>query len=110
MSIFAAKKKDVKGDKDAGDINIDVPSGDGDKGNEIIDENKVFNTLVTRNRYFYDLENYIADETYILAGSFPKDYDFIKNQVLYLTGMSVPPVVMANISEQIYLQWLSKLK
>jgi protein TonB len=35
-------QKDVKGDKDAGDINIDVPSGDGDKGNEIIDENKVY--------------------------------------------------------------------
>ena len=36
-------QKDVKGDKDAGDINIDVPSGDGDKGNQVTeDPNKVY--------------------------------------------------------------------
>jgi len=44
------------------------------------------------------------------CGSYPKDYDFSGNKPEYLIGMSVPPVVMANISEQIYLQWLSKLK
>ncbi|WBC28442.1 DNA methyltransferase [Rhodobacteraceae phage LS06-2018-MD05] len=79
-------------------------------GDVLIDKDKVFNTLVTRNRYFYDLENYIADESYILAGSFPKDYDFIKNQVLYLTGMSVPPVMIANIANEIYNQWLVNIK
>ena len=36
-------QKDVKGDPNAGDINIDVPSGDGDKGNQVTeDPNKVY--------------------------------------------------------------------
>ena len=44
------------------------------------------------------------------GGSYPKDYNFLKLKPEYLIGMSVPPVVMANISEQIYLQWLQYLK
>lgn len=35
-------QKDVKGDKTAGDIVIDQPTGDGDKGAEIVDDNKVY--------------------------------------------------------------------
>jgi len=44
-----------------------------------------------------------------MIGSFPLDYDFITNDVKYLIGMSVPPVMTAQISTQIYSQWLSKL-
>lgn len=40
-----------------------------------------------------------------LGGSFPKDYDFKKMQPRYLIGMSVPPVMTAQIANQIYLQW-----
>ena len=37
------------------------------------------------------------------------DYDFknLKNQ--YLIGMSVPPVMTANIATEIYSQWLNCL-
>ena len=45
-----------------------------------------------------------------MIGSFPLDYEFITNDVKYLIGMSVPPVVMANIATEIYSQWLSKLE
>jgi DNA (cytosine-5)-methyltransferase 1 len=44
-----------------------------------------------------------------LCGSFPMDYDFMNVLPKYLIGMSVPPVMMAQISNQIYIQWLSKL-
>jgi len=44
------------------------------------------------------------------GGSYPIDYNFIKLNPKYLIGMSVPPIVTANISEQIYLQWLQYLK
>ena len=44
-----------------------------------------------------------------LIGSFPMDYDFKKMRPIYLIGMSVPPVMTAQISHQIYLQWLSKI-
>ncbi len=40
------------------------------------------------------------------AGTYPTDYNFKTIQPKYLIGMSVPPVMMAQISHQIYLQWL----
>ncbi len=41
--------------------------------------------------------------------SFPLDFSFKEVVPGYLCGMSVPPVMTAQISHQIYLQWLSKL-
>jgi DNA (cytosine-5)-methyltransferase 1 len=41
------------------------------------------------------------------GGSFPLDYNYDK--IGYLIGMSVPPVMTAQISVRIYEQWLSKL-
>jgi len=42
-------------------------------------------------------------------GSYPLDYNFKTLKPKYLIGMSVPPVMTAQISHQIYLQWFSKL-
>ena len=42
-------------------------------------------------------------------GSYPLDYNFNGNPFDYLIGMSVPPVMTANIATEIYSQWLSKL-
>jgi len=48
-----------------------------------------------------------------MAGSYPMDYNFIhtekENLKSYLIGMSVPPVMTAQIASRIYEQWLSKL-
>lgn len=41
-----------------------------------------------------------------LCGSFPQDYNFLNVDPKYLIGMSVPPVMMAQVSNQIYQQWL----
>ena len=43
------------------------------------------------------------------GGSYPLDYQF-KTPPKYLIGMSVPPVMTAQIASNIYDQWLSKLK
>lgn len=45
-----------------------------------------------------------------LCGTFPQDYNFLNNEPKYILGMSVPPVMTAQIANQIYLQWLSKIK
>ena len=42
-------------------------------------------------------------------GTYALDYDFQSIEPKYLIGMSVPPVMTAQISHQIWLQWLSKL-
>ena len=39
------------------------------------------------------------------AGSYPLDYNFKTIEPKYLIGMSVPPVMVAQIAHQIYLQW-----
>ena len=46
-----------------------------------------------------------------LCGSYPLDYECeSKNKLEWLIGMSVPPVMTAQIAYQIYKQWLSKIK
>lgn len=45
----------------------------------------------------------------ILAGSYAMDYNFKSNNPKYLIGMSVPPVMTANVATEIYNQWLAKL-
>tara|TARA_R110000765_G_scaffold360985_1_gene451185 strand:+ start:415 stop:1479 length:1065 start_codon:yes stop_codon:yes gene_type:complete len=42
-------------------------------------------------------------------GSYPLDYDFMKLKPQYLIGMSVPPVMTAQIASRIHEQWLSKI-
>jgi DNA (cytosine-5)-methyltransferase 1 len=44
----------------------------------------------------------------ILASSFPLDYDFGEETPAYICGMSVPPVMMAQIASRIYDNLLSK--
>ena len=44
------------------------------------------------------------------CGTYPLDYNFIDLEAKYLIGMSVPPVMTAQIAHQIWLQWLSKIK
>lgn len=43
------------------------------------------------------------------AGTFPQDYNFLDIKPKYIIGMSVPPVMIAQIATEIYNQWLSKL-
>ena len=45
---------------------------------------------------------------HILSQTFPTDYDFGNHNVKYVVGMSVPPVMMAQIAEQIKEQWLTE--
>lgn len=48
----------------------------------------------------------MTDRDIINCQTFPQDYDFMDQSVQYICGMSVPPVMMAKISEQVYRQWL----
>ena len=48
----------------------------------------------------------MTDKDIISCQTFPQDYDFMDQNVQYVCGMSVPPVMMAKIAEQVYRQWL----
>lgn len=59
--------------------------------------------------YDYEVQRTLFNNECIKAGSFPKDYNFLGLKPNYLIGMSVPPVMTAQIASNIYEQWLSKL-
>lgn len=48
-------------------------------------------------------------EEIVLCSSFPLDYDFQDQRRDYICGMSVPPVMMAQVASRVYDQWLSKI-
>ena len=52
----------------------------------------------------------ISEKDLIKAGTYPLDYNFKKVEPRYLIGMSVPPVMTAQIANQIKIQWLDKIK
>ena len=71
---------------------------------------KVVNTIAnSSNLYHYKEERSLNNKELDSVGSFPLDYKFLKNKHQYLIGMSVPPLMIQKISEQIYKQWLSKI-
>ena len=50
----------------------------------------------------------VSDKSFCLAGSYPIDYDFLDAKVKYVVGMSVPPVMIAQVANEVYKQWLKK--
>lgn len=48
----------------------------------------------------------ISKQDIINIQSFPQDYDFLNMPPQYVCGMSVPPVMMANIAQEVLEQWL----
>jgi DNA (cytosine-5)-methyltransferase 1 len=57
----------------------------------------------------YHEGRYLSDLERQRIGSYPLDYNFLLTGVHYLIGMSVPPVMTAQIAHRIYEQWLSKI-
>jgi len=56
----------------------------------------------------YNGERYCSDDEYKQIGTYPMDYNFKKIKPKYLIGMSVPPVMTAQIATEIYNQWFKK--
>jgi DNA (cytosine-5)-methyltransferase 1 len=73
-------------------------------------DDKVCNTIAATCvliRYYDGMKLSISD--ILNASTFPSDYNFLNYNKIYIMGMSVPPIMTAQIANQIYLQWLSKI-
>ena len=81
--------------------------------NVYVYKDKVLNTLTAHKdnacSVLFDEKRYLSRKEWIKGGSFPNDYNYGSLNEGYIIGMSVPPIMTANISEQIYIQWLSKI-
>ena len=72
--------------------------------------NKVANTiLATDFTTLYDQPRYLNKIEQLKIGSYPRDYQFMDNKPEYLIGMSVPPVMTAQVASRVLEQWISKL-
>lgn len=73
-----------------------------------ISVNKVCNTIIASDSspiLHNKKPNHLSNNNICQIGSYPLDYNFKKINTQYLIGMSVPPVMTAQIAHQIYLQW-----
>lgn len=71
----------------------------------IVHDQDIFPTIISGERcYRYSDGMECSDGDYINAGTFPQDFDFCGQKPKYVVGMSVPPVMMANVAEQIAIQ------
>ena len=79
--------------------------------NNYIYDDKVLNTITSKKNDVLMSEprhcNFIEN---MRGSTFPMDYDFLGMPYRYLLGMSVPPVMTAQIASRIYEQWLSKIQ
>lgn len=103
------------GDKDFGDTNLRLFGKNSCFNSFYLYNNKVCNTLAAscgENRmiYHYDYPWKINEKEILNISTFPQDYKSPYKDIGWLCGMSVPPVMTAQISYQIYKQWLSKIK
>ncbi len=73
---------------------------------KLIHKERVPPTIVSGSDFIkYDDPSFLSKKELCQIGSFPLDYDFIDIQPKYLIGMSVPPIMTAQIAYQIYLQF-----
>lgn len=70
-------------------------------------KNQVVNTIASGgDLYHYEKRKALSNTELKKAGSYPLDYNFKDMEPQYFIGMSVPPVMTAQIAHQVYLQWL----
>ena len=101
--------KRIKGDKDFGQINVRLGNKQNRFTTKLCYTNDTPLTVTSGdNTILFDIpRNYTKNEVKKI-GSYPLDYNFKSIEPKYLIGMSVPPVMTAQIANQLYLQWFNK--
>ena len=53
--------------------------------------------------------SFLSDREVTIGSSFPLDFNYLGSRANYVCGMSVPPIMMAQIASRVYEEWLSKI-
>ena len=77
-------------------------------GQSYVYNEKICPTLTAKedSLILFEQPRFLGRSEVCCISSFPQDYDFLKQKPHYVCGMSVPPIMMAQISSRIYEQWL----
>ncbi len=83
----------------------------GNRFNSIkLSKNGIVNTIASGSElYHYEKKKALSNNELKQCGTYPLDYNFKTIEPKYLIGMSVPPVMTAQIANQIKIQWLDKI-
>ena len=104
-----------QGDKNFGDTNLRLIGKPNQFNSVYLYKNKVCPTLTSttaqnRGLVHFDEPLRINEQEILTISSFPQDYQSPTKDIGWLCGMSVPPIMTAQISYQIWKQWLSKIQ
>ena len=97
-------------DEDLADTNIRVLGKESNFNTKYAKDNQILKTITaSAQMILYSDPVKMSTSEMLKAATFPIDYQAESTKVLFLTGMSVAPLMSAQISYQIYKQWLSKI-
>lgn len=104
-------KNRVYGDRNLGDANKRLTGKETNFGERLNYPENVSKTVTSgRNtNLHYDYPCFYSDDEVKKISTFPMDYNFLNQDVCYVCGMSVPPVMMAQVACKVWEQWLSRL-
>lgn len=112
---YKLMKHKIKSDRKINDINQRLYNKLSGFNARILWDHEIPPTIIAGGaphwRAFDDAQLSIKDMVSIQA--FPQNYQFLSDgysSVMYVLGMSVPPVMIAQISYRIWKQWLKKIK
>lgn len=94
------------GDNAVDDINRRIGKTGG-YTNPIVRDSDVSPTIIANGQIFRAVDKtHYHSLDFISTTTFPQDYDTGAEEAQYICGMSVPPVMMAQVSAEVYNQWL----
>lgn len=104
--------KRIDSDKNLGDIVKRTENGKiSSFTHKFAKDDEVLNTLTSgESPLRFDVPGYISDRDILITQTFPQDYNFNGQSVQYVCGMSVPPIMMMKIAEQVKIQLLDKIR
>lgn len=103
------KRKNI--DKSLGDTVARTENGKISQFNNVYFKLRQVPPTITANGTMvrFDKAGSLSDKDIITISTFPQDYNFNKQGVQYVCGMSVPPFMMYKVAEQIQKQLLERL-
>ena len=102
MEIMSQRKK---GDRNFSAILRRQADSNTRFGDIIAVDDRVMTTIKSTGLYLRDCDGKpFSKQDFVTCQTFPQDYSFGKQSVQYVCGMSVPPVMMAQIAKQIQIQ------
>lgn len=76
----------------------------------VVWDDRIAPTITSNGAFFRACDDALFSDADLMAcQTFPEDYDFDGQNVQYVCGMSVPPLMMKKIAEGIFVQWLDQI-